>query len=438
MTAAAQPSFAEASTAPHLVAAGVAIAVMAGCLVAVQLRAWQLEQRYVRSLTGAITPWPAKSRGLVIERLALDQPDLLPVYGSSELIVGAPHDADDLFKDYPTGFRPFEVASTAATPIIVMMRLASMGTTLAGKRIVISITPAEFYRPHLEQPSYKANFSRVQATTLAFNTDIPYALRRSAAQRLLQYPTTLTDDPILRWGLESLADRSALGQARYAAVLPLGLLQGAALRLADHWQFLSFVYRHPEVHRDESVVPVAIDWARLEARVDNNVLTRSHNNPFWFGDEYWTDNSWKLLQPMDRRRLMPVVPLMVDGMRHEPRNLEWRDFALLLEIVRSLGGRPLVVSAPCSGPFLDYWGVTPVERAQYYDELRDRTSHDGVPLVDFADHDEDRGFVRDPESHFNDKGWVRFDEVLNAWYHGTPVPDLEPPVAPPAAAPLPH
>ena len=39
---------------------------------------------------------------------------------------------------------------------------------------------------------------------------------------------------------------------------------------------------------------------------------------------------------------MPVVPLMVDGMRHEPRNLEWRDFALLLEIVRSL---PLPVDA---------------------------------------------------------------------------------------------
>ena len=159
--------------------------VMACCLVAVQLHAWQLEQRYVRSLTAAIIPWEHKSRSLVIDRLALSQPDLLPVFGSSELIVGAPHDADDLFKDYPTGFRPFEVASSAATPIIMMMRLASMGTALAGKRIVISITPAEFYRPHLEQPSYKANFSRVQATALAFDTDIPYALRRSAAQRLL-------------------------------------------------------------------------------------------------------------------------------------------------------------------------------------------------------------------------------------------------------------
>ena len=55
---------------------------------------------------------------------------------------------------------------------------------------------------------------------------------------------------------------------------------------------------------------------------------------------------------------------MVNGLHHEPRNIEWRDFALLLDMVRSLGGQALVVSAPFSGPFLDYWGVTPVERAQ--------------------------------------------------------------------------
>jgi len=440
VTAAARPSFAGVPEAPHLAAAALALAVTICCLLAVQLYAWHLEQCYVHSLTGAMTPWKEKSRGLVIDRLALNQSDLLLVYGSSELIVGAPHDADHLFKHYPTGFRPFEVASTAATPIIMMMRLASMGTTLAGKRLVVSITPAEFYRPHLEQPSYKANFSRLQATTLAFDRDIPYGLRRAAARRLLQYPTTIADDPILRWGLESLADRSAFGQARYAAVFPLGLLQAFALRLADHWQFLMFMYQHPNLHRSDTVVPKPINWSKLEAQVDNDALHRNLNNPFGFREDYWAENQHKLERPMGRSALMPVVPLMVSGLHHEPRSLEWRDFALLLDIVRSLGGQPLVVSEPMSGPFFDYWGVTPVERAQYYDQLRDRTSYDGIPLVDFADHDGDHGFVRDPESHLNDKGWVRFDEVLDAWFHGAPVPDLEPALAPSASAsaPLPH
>jgi D-alanine transfer protein len=303
-----------------------------------------------------------QSRGLAIDRLALSQPDLLPVFGSSELIVGAAHDADELFKDYPTGFRPFEVASSAATPIIMMMRLASMGTALAGKRVVISITPAEFYRPHLEQPSYRANFSRVQATTLAFDTNIPYSLRRDAARRMLQYPTTIADDPILRWGLESLADRSAFGRARYAAVLPLGLLQGASLRLADHWQFVAYVYRHPELHRSETVVPVPINWATLEAHVDADALHQNQNNPFGFRDDYWTENGYKLVRrwtgPDDARSAAHG-----ERLHHEPRNIEWRDFALLLDMVRSSAGRRSW-SAPVLGPFLDYWGVTPVERAQ--------------------------------------------------------------------------
>ena len=144
--------------------------------------------------------------------------------------------------------------------------------------------------------------------------------------------------------------------------------RAAALRLADHWQFITFVHQHPELHRSETVVPVPINWATLEARVDNDALHQVQNNPFGFRDDYWTANGYKLERPMDRSRLMPVVPLMVNGLHHEPRNLEWRDFALLLDIVRSLGGQPLVVSAPLSGPFLDYWGVTSVERAQYYDE----------------------------------------------------------------------
>ena len=62
MTAAARPSFAGALEAPHLTAALAALAVMACGLVAVQVYAWQLEQRYVRSLTGAITPWHEKRR----------------------------------------------------------------------------------------------------------------------------------------------------------------------------------------------------------------------------------------------------------------------------------------------------------------------------------------------------------------------------------------
>jgi D-alanine transfer protein len=425
VNAAAEPSFGGAPEAPHLAAAGAAVAIMACCLVAVQLHAWQLERQYVHPFASATAPWTGKNRGIAMERAAFAQSDLLPVFGSSELIVGSTHDADGVFRYYPTGFRPFAVASPATTPIIMMLRLGSLGTALRGKRVVITITPPEFYRPHLEQPSYNANFSRVQAVAVAFSIDIPCALRRSVAQRMLQYPATIADDPILRWGLEALTDRSQLGRVRYAAVLPLGLFQHVVLDLSEHWQFVAFVYRHPELHRSEAVVPRPIDWALLETHAAAEAASRGRNNPFGFDASYWNEHARRLQHPIDARSarmLMPVIPLMVDGLHHEPRNLEWRDFALLLDVVHALGARPLVVSAPFAGPFLDYWGVTAYERAQYYEELRDRTSRNGVPLVDFADHDGDRDFDRDPEGHLTDKGWVHLDEVFDAWFHGAPLP----------------
>jgi D-alanine transfer protein len=416
VNAAARPFFRVAAEAPHLSAAGAALSVMACCLVAIQLYACKLEQRYVRTLASATTLWPEKSRAIAIQRWAFAQADLLPVYGSSELIIGSTHDADQIFKYYPTGFRPFAVASPAATPIIMTLRLGSLGAALHGKRVVITISPPEFYRPRLEQPSYNANFSRVQATALTFNRQIPYALRQAAARRMVQYPATIADDPILRWGLEALADGSPLGPVRYAAVLPLGMLQRAVLGLCDHWQFVVFVHRHPEAR---------------------NAANRGRNNPFGLDANYWRANAPRLQHPIDARSArMPlqVISLMANGLRHEPRSLEWQDFALLLDIVRALGGQPLVVSAPFPGPFYDYWRMTADKRARYYAQVRAITSRERVPLVDFAEHDRDRGFIRDAQEHLTDKGWVQYDEVFDAFFHGAPVPGARPPTRVPAPA----
>ena len=317
------------------------------------------------------------------------------------------------------------------------LRLGSLGAALHGKRVVITISPPEFYRPRLEQPSYNANFSRVQAMALTFSRQIPYALRQAAARRMLQYPATIADDPILRWGLEALADKSPIGTVRYAAVLPLGLLQSAVLGLCDHWQFVAFVHRHPELHRSESVVPARIDWPSLEAVAASDAANRGRNNPFGLDAGYWLANAYRLQHPIDARsaqKPLPVISLMANGLRHEPRSLEWQDFALLLDIVRALGGQPLVVSAPFHGPFYDYWGMTADERARYYAQVRAITSRDRVPLVDFAEHDSDRDFVRDAQEHLTDKGWVQYDEVFDAFFHGAPVPGARPPTPVPAPA----
>ena len=42
-----------------------------------------------------------------------------------------------------------------------------------------------------------------------------------------------------------------------------------------------------------------------------------------------------------------------------------------------------------------------------------------MPVVDFADHDDDMYFVIDPNSHLSRKGWTYYDRALDAFYQGT-------------------
>jgi D-alanine transfer protein len=77
-----------------------------------------------------------------------------------------------------------------------------------------------------------------------------------------------------------------------------------------------------------------------------------------------------------------------------------------------------VLSQPLPGAYFDYVGVSAAARAQYYARLREVAAAYDVSVVDFADHDSDRYFVTDPNSHLSRKGWTYYDRALDAFYHG--------------------
>jgi poly-D-alanine transfer protein DltD len=69
---------------PHLVPALVAV-TLAGCLLAAfDFHARTVEDGYVHALAG--DTFHQKSLGNAIQKATLRQPDLLPVYGSSEVL----------------------------------------------------------------------------------------------------------------------------------------------------------------------------------------------------------------------------------------------------------------------------------------------------------------------------------------------------------------
>ena len=393
---------------PRLLAAGAAGLLFAGALSVATLYARGLERRWVHTLAPQM--FSEKHRGAALQRAAFGQPDLLPIYGSSELNLRNPHHPSALFRAYPTGFTVFPVGSFGTTNLIWAQALASVGGDLRGKKLVLSLLPGWFMNEAVDPHAYAANFSPVQASELVFSTDLSLAVKQAAARRMLAYPATVADDPLLRFALEHLAEASFCGRLLYWAALPLGKLHNVFLRLRDHWETLRFLHAQLGMSPVERQ-PGDIDWASLQSRAERDAQREGSGNPFGFEKAFWTAHAPEITRQKGRYAPQAVLDTLA-------RSAEWTDLDLVLRIVAELGAEPLILSMPMNAAYYDYVGIDVETRRAYYDRVRDVARAHGVPVIDFRDHDSDSVFAIDTGFHLSDAGWIHYDRALDAFFHG--------------------
>jgi D-alanine transfer protein len=401
---------ARAAKGRHLRAALAAVVLVALALAGGASYADRTETRYIHALAPDLSQ--QKGLGSALPIAAFRQPDLLPVYGSSELdhYLG-PYHASELFRTYPSGFTIFPIRKDGTAALTLLQDLAGVGPDLRGKKLVISLSLTWFIFGDAASPEYYAgSFSRLHANALAFSPDLSYDLRSDVARRMLQFPDSLQSDPLLKFALERLAGGSLLDRVGYALVFPLGQLQSVVLRLQDHWEVLASVGRQADASVAVAPESQPLDWDAVLAQADRESRERADNNPFGFDRDLYARNADKL-QQQRRSRSSAAFQRALD------QSIGWTDLDLLLRELRELGARPLLLSPPLPGTFYDFWGVYAPARQAYYDRLRQTVRRYGVPLVSFDDHDGDRLFVVDERSHLSQKGWAQYDRVLDAFYH---------------------
>ncbi|MDR3574493.1 MAG: D-alanyl-lipoteichoic acid biosynthesis protein DltD [Anaerolineaceae bacterium] len=398
---------------PHLFPALIAILIFAGLLLAGNQYAQYVENKYVNKLAPMMLPQTMD--GSALQQAALRQPDLLPVYGSSELILEQyPYIANIFFGTYPTGFTVIEVARRAATSLSMAEELAAVGTELRGKKVVVSFTPDMFNDSMVPEVSYAGNYLRLNGDALIFNPYLSFEVKQQAARRMLDYPKTMIDDPVLMFAVENLSGASAIQHALYYLTVPLGQLEIQVIRLQDHWQVLSFV-RFAKLSPKVLKKPVAIQWDATIAQARAEQMADANNNSYGIENSTWT-RKWKNLMP-----IRPIPPGSKDPQFINNLNgsKEWSDLKILLEVLKEMGAQPLILSRPIDGPIWDARGVSQNARQVYYDRLQNIVVDTyGMPLVDFNDHDGDKYFSVDYASHTSRLGWVYVDQKLDAFFHG--------------------
>ena len=411
---------------PHLASALAAVILGAVVLEAFGFYARSLEYRSITALAadeaiiereGPLAP--IKNQGTALQQAALDTGCLLPIYGSSELNLLQPYTRPFhptiLFHNRPTGFTIFPIGKAESTCLTILQKLAGLGPALQGRKVAVSLSPCWFFTRLTVRPdAYAGNFSDLHAGDLAFDTRLSLRLRQDAARRMLQFPATVAKRPLLRFALENLANGSPLSVACYEALLPLGMMHNAMLRYQDHLNVVGYLWTHP-VKTSFPTSPRSappLDWPMLHRQAEAVYRAHSNNNAFGLANEKWDS---VIRQETLRLRNTGTEEAFL---RTLEKSQEWTDLELLLRELNELGARPLLLSMPIHGGWYDYCGVTYTARRAYYEKLRGMSARYHVPVVDFADHDADRSFCRDPMGHLAPDGLLYYDQVLDGFFHG--------------------
>jgi D-alanine transfer protein len=390
-----------------------------------------------QALAAAATPAVVKSKTLTLQRAALADGHLLPVYGSSELYCcGDPYRATQLFASEPTGFEVFAIGRPGVGNLLFMEMFGALGPALAGRKVVIVDSPPWFSEHEDEYASaYAANFSPEIAGRFVFEAPISLRLREAAARRMLAQPRTLEDDTVLRLAVQALARPTRLRLAGYAALVPLGRLEAWIDESADAMWTLEFLARHDWRRTKIGFWRTGLDWDALAARATMIAERRDTTNPFGFPDQVFR----RMMQRRNKQRLETalatyrartsnrdgtIFPAPTAWQERVAGSPQWIDLRLAVAVLRELGAKPLVMTVPLPGFYDDHTMFSRPVRSGYYDRWERTAERTGVPWLDFRDDDEDPYFVTDTGAHLSPRGWIFADRALDMFWHDQSLDDI--------------
>lgn len=372
--------------APHLVSALIACTTIIAILCGGRLLAIQLERKTVHSI--APKDFFIKNQGLAFERAAAHRPDILLLYGGSELIDPIPNRASDFFSNAPTGFQVCPVGKAGTTSLIILQKLGALGSDLRGRKIAISLSASSFFAPVVRSDFYAGNFSLPAASGILFGNAIGFDLKAAIARRMLRYPDTLAEDGLVELAARRLASGRLVDRIVLMAIWPLGKLQNIMLDLQDHFEALVYILS------GGSPVP---EW--LRPAHSSKPRTRKWVNA---GDQQ--SESFDVIRPVRDSMFRARIA----------SSTEWTDLELLFRTLAEIKAEPLILSMP----FDSYAarGVSHSTRELYYDRMRELAERYHFPLIEFEQHDADPRFLIAHREHPTPRGWMVYNRALDDFF----------------------
>lgn len=344
---------------------------------------------------------PLVFQGMYFQERMLQEPNTMPLYGSSELNRFDPFHPYNYTRATNAPYTTFMVGRGGMQSITHFLNFAAQEKNLKDKKIVFIISPQWFTKKGMNELHFSPNYSMLHAYDLAYNKNIDENLRNRGMKRLLEFDTVNRDELlkiIYEYKLSGGKERPIVGRLALIA----GHVQKAFLEKKDLYYSL-FPREGSNLKSNDKLVTDKTFEEQLqnaekygEKRVSNDLMIE---NKFY-------------------KRLVNANIKKFQGMRKNEdytTSPEYADLQLVIDVLKDAGAKPLFVTIPVNGHWYDYTEYPEERREKYYKKMDQILTDNDVPFVDFSGHDYDPYFIMDT-IHIAWKGWVYLDQELDKYW----------------------
>ena len=344
---------------------------------------------------------PLVFQGMYLQERMLQEPNSMPLYGSSELNRFDPFHPYNYARATNASYSTFMIGRGGMQSITHFLNFAAQEKNLKDKKIVFIVSPQWFTEKGMGELHFSPNYSMLHAYDLAYNKDIDIELRNRAMKRLLEFETVNRDQllrTIYQYQLSNGKERPVVGRLAMMA----GHFQKALLEKKDLYYSI-FPRESNKLKNNDKLVA-------------NQTFEQQLENAEEYGKKR-VSNDLMIENKFYKRLVNANLTKFKGSRKNEDYTVspEYEDFQLVIDILKDADAKPLFISIPVNGYWYDYNEYPQERRQKYYEKIEQVLTNANVPYVDFSDHEYDPYFIMDT-IHIAWKGWVYVDQELDNYW----------------------
>jgi len=344
---------------------------------------------------------PLVFQGMYLQERMLQEPNSMPLYGSSELNRFDPFHPYNYARATNASYSTFMIGRGGMQSITHFLNFAAQEKNLKDKKIVFIVSPQWFTEKGMGELHFSPNYSMLHAYDLAYNKDVDIELRNRAMKRLLEFETVNRDQllrTIYQYQLSNGKERPVVGRLAMMA----GHFQKALLEKKDLYYSIFPRESHKLKNNDKLVA--------------NQTFEQQLENAEEYGKKR-VSNDLMIENKFYKRLVNANLTKFKGSRKNEDYTVspEYEDFQLVIDILKDADAKPLFISIPVNGYWYDYNEYPQERRQKYYEKIEQVLTNANVPYVDFSDHEYDPYFIMDT-IHIAWKGWVYVDQELDNYW----------------------